>query len=127
MEMVSKLPNKTSISQAHLTVRQTPMSILDQLMLSVKNKNQIHNLRRSLSSMAEMFSPNCLGISACHRGGLAMGVVNYQEGRYQQACQCIYKFLENRSDVTFIGDPMPCDLSEVCHDLLEDSAMSLQT
>lgn len=68
-----------------------------------------------------------LDINACDRGELAVGVVNYQEGRYQQACQCIYKFLENRSDVTFIGDPMPCDLSEVCHDLLEDSAMSLQT
>ena len=36
----------------------------------------------------------------------------------------MYKFLENRSDITFIGDPFASDYTEVCQELVEDQIIT---
>lgn len=67
-----------------------------------------------------------LDVSSDDKGELAVAMMNYHTKSYQNVSKSICKFIENHSDVTFIGDPMPCDLSEVCHELLEDSTINLQ-
>jgi len=40
------------------------------------------------------------------------------------ACKAVYNYLENHSDITFCGEPFPCDLTEVCKELLDDGIIN---
>lgn len=49
---------------------------------------------------------------------------NFHNGKWIQCCRSIYKYLENRSDITFVGEPFPVDFTEVCQELLGDGMLT---
>ena len=55
---------------------------------------------------------------------LAVALACFHSMKYQRACKAVYSYLENRSDITFIGEPFPCDLTEVCQELLDDQEIT---
>lgn len=55
---------------------------------------------------------------------IAVALVCFNERKYVEACQAVYRYIENRSDVTFIGEPFPCDFIEVCQELLEEQVLT---
>lgn len=55
-----------------------------------------------------------------------VALTHFQNRKYPACCKAIYKYLENRSDITFIGEPFPSDFTEVCQELLEDNALTAE-
>lgn len=56
---------------------------------------------------------------------LAVAVMNIYSSKYDLACLAIYKYMENRSDITFVGEPYVSDFIEVGEELLEEELVSL--
>lgn len=55
---------------------------------------------------------------------LAVALACFHNMKYQKACKAVYSYIENRSDITFIGEPFPCDLTEVCQELLDENEIT---
>lgn len=55
---------------------------------------------------------------------LVVAVAHFQNQQYAQCCRAIYKYLENRSDITFVGEPFPTDFTEVCQEILDDGMLT---
>ncbi|XP_067939671.1 uncharacterized protein [Watersipora subatra] len=53
-----------------------------------------------------------------------VALTHFQNRKYVQCCKAIYRYLENRSDITFVGEPFAADFIEVCQELLEDQILT---
>jgi len=55
---------------------------------------------------------------------LAASLAALHNGKFEEACKYLYKYFESKTDVTFVGEPFPWDLTDVCGELLESGEIT---
>lgn len=54
----------------------------------------------------------------------AVAYWRFYDDRYDEASRAVIRYIENRSDYTFIGDPLPHDVSEILRELNDKEIIS---
>lgn len=61
---------------------------------------------------------------SCGEDELSMAYWRFCDGRYQAAADAVIRYIENRSDITFIGDPFPADILDILLELHGDDVIT---
>ncbi|KAF6028843.1 hypothetical protein EB796_012828 [Bugula neritina] len=108
-----RLDEKTT-QLAYLKTLQLVLPLLDMMKSIMQSTGTVTTLKKLLYNLEANPAEN----------ELAASLAALHNGKFEEACKYLYKYFESKTDVTFIGEPFPWDLTDVCGELLESGEIT---